>query len=116
MPDGIESPDPISGVDAAHDNWVDVLAAMEATIASSLRPDTTLGLERAAHVGWPLPEGIGPLPETLRPRADRLVREQQRTIHDLEDRMRVTGRHLAALESIPSPRSGGPSAYLDVTG
>lgn len=72
---------------------------------------------RAAGTGWAPPVGLGALPATFRPRADRLVRAQQRAIATLEERMLVTGRHLAALDSIPSPRrSGGPAAYLDVTG
>jgi hypothetical protein len=97
---------------AGRDGWADVLATMESDTADAEHPTG-----RAAHAAWAPPADLGALPAMFRSRADRLVRAQQRAIASLEERMLVTGRHLAALDSIPSPRqSGGPAAYLDVTG
>ena len=80
--------------------------------------DTSDGaLARAAHADWSLPPDLGELPAELRARAESLIGSQQRAIDALEQRMLVTGRHLAALSSIPARITGtGTAAYLDVTG
>jgi hypothetical protein len=95
---------------APHDGWADVLATMEHDLRDSTSPSID-----AAHA-WQLPADLGPLPVIVRGRAERLLRAQQRAITALEKRMLVTGRHLAALDSIPSRSSSAVSAYLDVTG
>jgi hypothetical protein len=72
---------------------------------------------QAAHVAWEAPEDLGVLPEMFRERAERLVQAQQRAIESLEQRMLMTGRHLAVLDIIPARvTSSGNAAYLDVTG
>jgi hypothetical protein len=95
---------------ARHDGWADVLATMEHDL------DTSAPLTRAAHAVWTLPDDLGALPEELRSRAAGLRGSQQRAIDALEQRMLLTGRHLAALDSIPRVESTGIAAYLDVTG
>jgi len=96
---------------ARHDGWADVLATMEHDV------DTSRGtLARSAHADWTLPAGLGDLPAELRSRAEGLVGSQQRAIDALEERMLLTGRHLAALDSIPRVDPAGTAAYLDVTG
>lgn len=97
---------------AEHDAWADVLATMEREIAESGDPAS-----HASHVAWLPPADLGVLPVMFRSRADRILRAQQRAIAALEERMLMTGRHLAALDSIPSGSpSSRPPAYLDVTG
>ena len=103
-------------IQANWDNWVAVLSAMEASLTEA---DTTTNwddeLDAAAGV-WVIPDEIGPLPVELRAHAERVLKAQDDTIRRLEGQREVTGRHLAALRSIPSSLQGGPSAYLDVTG
>ena len=97
---------------ARYDGWADVLATMEHDL------DASGGiLAHAAHAMWMLPRDLGDLPDELRSRAEMLLGSQQRTIDALEQRMLLTGRHLAALDSIPARvASSGTAAYLDVTG
>lgn len=110
-------PDPGSRVTdpahrARHDGWIDVLATMEHDLTASGGP-----LAHAAHADWTLPRDLGDLPGELRSRAERLLGTQQHAIAALEQRMLLTGRHLAALDSIPARvASSGSAAYLDVTG
>lgn len=74
-------------------------------------------LAHAAHSEWSLPTELGELPAELRSRAESILGSQQRAIDALEERMLLTGRHLAALDSIPARvTSAGTAAYLDVTG
>ena len=97
---------------ARYDGWADVLATMEHDL------DASGGiLAHAAHAMWTRPRDLGDLPDELRSRAEMLLGSQQRTIDALEQRMLLTGRHLAALDSIPARvASSGTAAYLDVTG
>ncbi len=75
------------------------------------------GLTHAAHADWSLPNNLGDLPGELRSRAASVLGAQGRAIAALEQRMLLTGRHLAALDSIPTRvDSSGNAAYLDVTG
>ncbi|MHC5798044.1 hypothetical protein ACVXZ4_17995 [Lacisediminihabitans sp. FW035] len=96
---------------ARHDGWSDVLATMEHDL-----DDSRGALAHAAHSEWSLPADLGSLPDELRSRAESLLHSQQRAIDALEERMLLTGRHLAALDSIPRVASTGTAAYLDVTG
>ncbi|MET4782873.1 hypothetical protein [Glaciihabitans sp. UYNi722] len=98
------------------DNWVAVLSAMEASLTDAdATTDWDDELDAAAPV-WVIPDEIGPLPAELRDHAARVLQAQDETIRRLEGHREVTGRHLAALRSIPSGLQGGHSAYLDVTG
>jgi hypothetical protein len=97
---------------ARHDGWVGVLATMEHDLNASGGM-----LAHAAHTDWTLPRDLGDLPGELRSRAERLLATQQHAMKELEQRMLLTGRHLAALDSIPARvTSSGTAAYLDVTG
>jgi len=110
LPDfGARSKDPSHR--ARHDGWADVLATMEHDLDQSGG-----SFAHAAHVDWTLPRELGDIPSELRPRAEGLLASQRRAIASLEMRMQLTGRHLAALDSIPRVASSGAAAYLDVTG
>jgi hypothetical protein len=106
---GSRRPDPSHR--ARHDGWADVLATMKHDLDASGRAFT-----HASHADWALPQDLGDLPSELRSRAANLLGSQQRAIDALEHRMLLTGRHLAALDSIPRVASTGTAAYLDVTG
>jgi hypothetical protein len=81
--------------------------------------DSATGLDDVADAAddspWVPPTHLGPLPGDLRERAERLLADQRDSIRTLEDLHRETGRHLAAVRAVPSPRDG-QSVYLDVSG
>jgi hypothetical protein len=89
------------------------MAALEALSASATDLDS-VG-DAAADAPWTPPTHLGPMPGELRERAERLLAEQQDSMRNLEDLHRETGRHLAAVRAVPSPRDG-QSVYLDVSG
>ncbi|MCU1543751.1 MAG: hypothetical protein JWM50_1616 [Microbacteriaceae bacterium] len=89
------------------------MAALEAATQSATRLDTVR--DAAADAPWTAPTHLGPIPGELRERADRLLVDQRASIRNLEDLHRETGRHLAAVRAVPSPRDG-QSVYLDVSG
>ncbi|WP_394769211.1 hypothetical protein [Lacisediminihabitans sp.] len=97
------------------DNWASVLNAMEESIAASRLPARADAEDYGGVPVWVMPSYLGPMPPDLRTRANRIFSEQQESIDALEERKRVTGRHLAAIEAVPPVNPGGPSAYLDVT-
>ena len=111
MPEfGSRGPDPSHR--ARYDGWVGVLATMEGDLEVSGAQSL-----HAAHAEWAIPEQLGDLPGELRSRAASILASQQRAIAALEQRMLLTGRHLAALDSIPARAgSSGNATYLDVTG
>ncbi|MES2093317.1 MAG: hypothetical protein V4531_05835 [Actinomycetota bacterium] len=111
MPD-LGPPTPGPSHRARPDRWTEVLATMEHDLRAVDGP-----ISHAAHVDWSLPHDLGDLPPELRSRAASVLGSQQRAIDALEQRMLLTGRHLAALDSIPAGfASAKNAAYLDVTG
>lgn len=98
------------------DNWASVLNAMEESIVASRLPATAETDDDDGGVPvWVMPSYLGPMPPDLRSRANRILNEQRESIDALEERKRVTAKHLAAIEAVPPVNPGGPSAYLDVT-
>lgn len=87
----------------------------------ALEHDTKIALDMhetmdaPAHVAWTPPTHLGPLPLHLRERAEELLAQQRESIRNLEEMHRETGRHLAAVRSVPR-EADGQSVYLDVTG
>ena len=96
-----------------YDNWVDVMAALEEANRSAL--DVESVTDAAAHVAWTPPTHLGALPLHLRDQAERLLSDQRESIRNLEEMHRETGRHLAAIRSVPRQAAGRP-VYLDVSG
>jgi len=99
--------------------WDAVLGIME----NSVEQAVALEHEQTEHEqteldlrAWALPSDIGPLPEELRERAQRLLDAQKQRVAELELRQRTVGRHLAALRTVPASTDGASSPYLDVTG
>jgi len=96
-----------------YDSWADVMAALENDTASALEVDEAT--DAPAHAAWTPPTHLGPLPLHLRERADHLLAVQRESIRNLEELYRETGRHLAAVKSVPR-QADGQSVYLDVSG
>ncbi|AWB90393.1 hypothetical protein [Homoserinimonas hongtaonis] len=65
---------------------------------------------------WTAPVGLGQLPPELVGRARDLVERQQRMLARLDEERLGTGRHLAALRSVPTAQLVERSVYLDVAG
>lgn len=65
---------------------------------------------------WTPQQGLGPLPEELVERAQRIQAAQRKALHQLEEARASAARHLAALDAVPGSREHGHSVYLDVTG
>jgi hypothetical protein len=97
------------------DRWASVLADLEASLAESVSMVTTVDEAVPPARVWVIPEVLGDLPVSLRGRAERALRAHEGAIERLEYARTATGRHLAALRSVPAHGDGG-SVYLDVTG
>lgn len=97
---------------------MDVLATMERDAqAFGGAVAHTANADWSPPARWSLPSGLTDLPAELRVSAEIVLASQQRAIDALEQQMVVAGRHLTALESIPSRvASAGTAAYLDVVG
>jgi len=96
-----------------YDSWTDVMATLESGTASVLEVDEVT--DAPAHAAWTPPTHLGPLPLHLRERAEHLLAVQRESIRNLEELYRETGRHLAAVKSVPR-QADGQSVYLDVSG
>lgn len=98
--------------------WLRLLAELEAELSVAARTDP-LAVEddgRTPASGWSAPEQLGPLPADLADRARLLLDAEREVIRELADLQRRTGRHLAAVRSVPAAARTEQSVYLDVTG
>lgn len=86
-------------------------ASVKRHLAGAATPDDLAALERPLRV----PSGTGPFPAELSERARALLDAQGSAIERLERLMRSTGRHMAAMRSIP-PHRDDRSVYLDIAG
>ena len=116
--------------------WDDLLATMEADLATILdrreAAESRRGLaegDREASgnrpvVGgnsevaepWNAPSGLGPMPEHLAPRAQRLLAHLGDGIRRLEAERTTVSDHLAVLRTLPATSGESPAVYLDVKG
>jgi hypothetical protein len=64
---------------------------------------------------WSVPTGVGPLPPEFEGRARKILLQQLDLVEELRQAQLETGRHLAALQSIPQD-AGRLPVYLDITG
>jgi hypothetical protein len=65
---------------------------------------------------WRPPTDLGPLPAELLARAQELAAAQTHALAALEEEKTSTGRHLAALRSLPQHRNETGPVYLDASG
>lgn len=96
--------------------WVDALDRLEADVAEVeelLRTDQFLR-ETPPSDAWTPPEGIGPLPLDLRPRADRILARQLAAAEAIARAMAGNRRQAALTSKIELFDSGAARpAYLD---
>ncbi|WP_138445243.1 hypothetical protein [Sinomonas susongensis] len=96
------------------DSWDEVLGRLEADLdaVEHQLKDPAAGAVEA----WPLPLGLGPIPERLVRRALALSDRQEVLANLLEEAKAKSARHLAVVRSVPSPRAEGAPIYLDLKG
>lgn len=94
--------------------WTELLGRFEAGLDDAERR-LAAGQAPLAE-GWTPPAHVGELPVDLFERAAAVLGRQRELAVRLEDARSSAGRHLAALQAIPSPRRGHAAVYLDVTG
>lgn len=87
------------------DAWVDVLDEMERRLEHG--PDAG---------GWDAPRSLRPLPDSLRPRAERLLVEQRRAVTRVIDELARVRAELRAIRPRELRRPDVTPVYLDVTG
>ncbi|MEO7124194.1 MAG: hypothetical protein ABI400_13975 [Lacisediminihabitans sp.] len=71
--------------------------------------------ELAPAFSFIAPVDAGPIPADLVPRAQHILEAQHEAIERVEVVRRTTGRHLAAMRSVP-PHRGDHAVYLDISG
>ena len=98
---------------ALYASWDEAIDALEFEALEALDPEPPVST--AAHVVWTPPTHLGPLPLHLRERAERVLAEQRQSVRTLAEMRLETGRHLAALRSVPRQATGQP-VFLDTAG
>ncbi|KHL02408.1 hypothetical protein [Sinomonas humi] len=96
------------------ESWDEVLGRLETdldAVEHGLRDPAAPAVE-----AWPLPTGLGPIPERLVRRALALSDRQEILANLLEEAKAKTARHLAVVRSVPPARAEGTAIYLDVKG
>jgi hypothetical protein len=95
--------------------WDEVLDTLEDGIATAITALDNPEAPMHAFL-WSPPEGLGPLPEHLRDRAEQIVESQQALNDRMAAERKAAGKHLEAIRSIPERRRQDTSIYLDVNG
>jgi len=121
---GVDAP-AATDLDGRDDSaWDSFLTRLEHELAEMLAESTedanlnSPGSNSAVPVGqvWTPPSGLGPLPAHLEVRARALLSATSNVRATLALRHFDVGRHLAAVQSVPSAASSRPPVYLDVAG
>jgi hypothetical protein len=89
--------------------WASALSALEREL------EWARDLGRETGSSWSAPAELGTIPPELLDRARAILAAQQETSARLYAHHGATGRHLAALRTVP-PGRNERSAYLDVAG
>ncbi|MFE6967063.1 hypothetical protein ACFVAJ_18265 [Agromyces sp. NPDC057679] len=63
---------------------------------------------------WTAPEGLGPIPEELKPRAQQLLELQRAHLAELEEKRRNVKKELRGVKQVPV--IDRPPVYLDAEG
>ncbi len=91
------------------ESWEAVLDQLETDLALAeavLADEASLAARGAVTetaAAWLPPSALGPLPQELAARAHDLAAAQVELAHRLERARRRAGRHLAALDAVPTP-------------
>jgi len=88
-----------------------VLDDLEHHLEADQAPEAGTGI-----VPWTPPDGLGPLPAELAPRAQALAAALTAAAARLAAARDEIARQLAAVRSVPLAEDGGSSVYLDVAG
>ena len=108
-PDGSQHPD-----DAFHARWAAALTDLELDVAeaeASLHADHA----PAPSTDWQPPTNLGPLPASLRTRAEALLARQTEVARQVTEAAALSRRHARAVQSM---RANGPArpVYVDMAG
>jgi hypothetical protein len=106
-------PDPKQSTDGA---WSALLDEMEADLHVAAAAAAAGAPSDLTALDWTPRQGLGPLPEELVERAQRILAAQNKALRQLEEAKASAAKHLAALDAVPGSREHGHSVYLDVTG
>lgn len=107
--------DRLATTKAAELAWICVLEALEADMAAMRRYTADSEGLFELPTGWEPSANIGPLPASLKARAQAVFEQMQELTVLLRDRRNETARQLRALDSVPRVESG-TSLYIDVVG
>ena len=111
---GVDAP-AATDLDGRDDSgWDSFLTRLELELAEMLA-ESTEDANPIIQV-WTPPSGLGPLPAHLEVRARALLSATSNVRATLALRHFDVGRHLAAVQSVPSAASSRPPVYLDVAG
>lgn len=100
---------------AVEQTWTAVLENLEADMAGLRNYTAEGGGLFELPAGWEPPVGIGPLPASLKDRAQAVFEQMQEISGMLTERRDETARQLRAVDSVPRVESG-TSLYIDVVG
>lgn len=101
---------------ANHDRWVAVLNELWRHTRDSMDAGVTdHARARTSGETWTPPEGLGPMPAELLPRAAALRTSQQLAIARVEERLADVSSRLRAVKKIPQLAADVP-VYLDRIG
>ncbi|MDP5226348.1 MULTISPECIES: hypothetical protein [Arthrobacter] len=93
------------------ERWDNVLDRLEADLDAA---EDCLSHQSPPALGpWTPGDGLGPLPGRLAERARSLAERQEHLRRLLEEAKAATGRHLAAVRSVPSEHRQDTALYLD---
>jgi hypothetical protein len=88
------------------EDWASILDRLETEISLAFAGESS---------GWQPPADPGPIPEDLIQRATRILSAHQEAAVMLTASRATTGRHLAAIDSVPDS-TRRPPALLDLQG
>ncbi|GAA1648118.1 hypothetical protein [Georgenia ruanii] len=102
------------GDDAFHARWVDALTELELDVAdaeASLTGDHT----PSRRDPWTPPEGLGPMPASLRTRAEALLERHTEVARQITEAASMSRRQARAVQAM---RANGPArpVYVDMAG
>lgn len=101
--------------EAAELAWTAVLEELEADMAGLRSCTADNGRLLDLPTGWEPPVGIGPLPASLKMRAQSVFEQMQEISGMLTERRDETARQMRAVDSVPRVETG-TSLYIDVVG
>ena len=106
----------VETVDPRHEAWEVALDRIELDLVRAERAiESGAGLARVDV--WREPDYYGPIPVSLRSRAEEILARQQRTMRRLTELLGVTAQHQAIVEGAAALSTPNPdlAVYVDVS-